>query len=137
PMVLGIADEFNRRGLSIFCPSRAAAELEGSKAFAREFMQRHKIPSPGYRICTTVDEALAVVKEAPFGFPMVLKADGLASGKGTVLAKDAKEAKAVVNLMMADKKFGSAGSKLVIEEFLTGEEVSFLVFSDGAKALPL
>ncbi len=137
PMVLGIADEFSRRGMSIFCPSRAAAELEGSKAFAREFMQRHKIPSPGYRICTTVDEALAVVKEAPFGFPMVLKADGLASGKGTVLAKDAKEAKAVVTLMMTDKKFGSAGSKLVVEEFLTGEEVSFLVFSDGSKALPL
>jgi phosphoribosylamine--glycine ligase len=137
PMVLGIADEFNRRGLSIFCPSRAAAELEGSKAFAREFMQRHNVPSPGYRICTTVDEALAVVKEAPFGFPMVLKADGLASGKGTVLAKDAKEAKAVVTSMMTDKKFGSAGAKLVVEEFLNGEEVSFLVFSDGAKVLPL
>jgi phosphoribosylamine---glycine ligase len=137
PMILGIADEFSRRGLSIFCPSRAAAEIEGSKAFAREFMQRHKVPSPGYRVCTTVDEALGVVKEAPFGFPMVLKADGLASGKGTVLASNAKEARAVISLMMTDKKFGSAGSKLVIEEFLTGEEVSFLVFSDGAKALPL
>jgi phosphoribosylamine--glycine ligase len=137
PMVLGIADEFTRRGMSIFCPSRAAAELEGSKAFAREFMQRHHIPSPGYRICTSVEDALKVVKEAPFGFPMVLKADGLASGKGTVVAKDAAEAKAVVNTMMTEKKYGSAGSKIVIEECLEGEEVSFLVFSDGARVVPM
>lgn len=137
PMVLGIADEFTRRGMSIFCPSRAAAELEGSKAFAREFMQRHKIPSPGYRICASAEEALKTVKEAPFGFPMVLKADGLASGKGTVIAKDAAEAKSVVNMLMTEKKFGSAGSKLVLEQFLDGEEVSFLVFSDGARVVPM
>ena len=137
PMVLGIADEFTRRGMSIFCPSRAAAELEGSKAFAREFMQRHKIPSPRYRICSSVEEATKAVKEAPFGYPMVLKADGLASGKGTVLAKDAAEAKAVVSLMMTEKKFGTAGSKMIVEEFLEGEEVSFLVFSDGARVVPM
>ncbi len=137
PMVLGIADEFQRRGLSIFCPSRAAAELEGSKAFAREFMQRHKIASPGYEICATPEEARAFVKKAPFGFPVVVKADGLASGKGTVIANDAAEAKAVVEAVMTDKKFGSAGSKLVMEEFLQGEEVSFLVFSDGAKVVPM
>jgi phosphoribosylamine--glycine ligase len=137
PMVLGIADEFQRRGLSIFCPSRAAAELEGSKAFAREFMQRHKIASPGFEICSTPEEALAFVKKAPFGFPVVVKADGLASGKGTVVANDAAEAKAVVDAVMTEKKFGSAGSKLVMEEFLQGEEVSFLVFSDGAKVVPM
>jgi len=137
PMVLGIGDEFARRGMLIFSPSRAAAELEGSKAFAREFMQRHKVPSPGYRVCRTVDEAKQAVEEAPFGFPMVLKADGLASGKGTIIASDAAEARSVVDLMMTDKKFGNAGSRLVIEEHLQGEEVSFLVLSDGARVVPL
>ena len=137
PMVLGIGDEFARRGLPIFSPSRAAAELEGSKAFAREFMQRHKVPSPAYRICRTLEDAKKTVKAAPFGFPMVLKADGLASGKGTILAKDAAEATAAVDLMMTDRKFGNAGSRMVIEEFLQGEEVSFLVLSDGARVVPL
>jgi phosphoribosylamine--glycine ligase len=137
PMVLGIADEFQRRGLPIFCPSRAAAELEGSKAFAREFMQRHKIPSPRYEICSSIEEAAGFVERAPFGYPVVVKADGLAAGKGTLVAKDAGEAKAAVNQMMTEKKFGIAGSKMVMEEFLPGEEVSFLVFSDGAKVVPM
>jgi len=137
PMVLGIADEFGRRGLSIFCPSRQAAELEGSKAFAREFMERHKIPSPRYAICASLDEAEAFVTKAPFGFPLVIKADGLASGKGTLVVKNAAEARSVVASMMADKKFGTAGSKLVMEEFLPGEEVSFLVFSDGSRVVPM
>src|SRR5262245_6739408 len=83
PMVLGIGDEFVRRGLSIFCPSRAAAEIEGSKAFAREFMQRHQIPSPRYEICNSPEEAASFLKRAPFGYPVVVKADGLAAGKGT------------------------------------------------------
>jgi phosphoribosylamine--glycine ligase len=137
PMVLGIADEFARRGLSIFCPSRQAAELEGSKAFAREFMERHKIPSPRYAICASLDEAEAFVNEAPFGFPLVIKADGLASGKGTLVVRNAAEARSVVASMMADKKFGTAGSKLVMEEFLPGEEVSFLIFSDGSRVVPM
>ncbi len=137
PMVLGMADEFQRRGLSIFCPSRSAAELEGSKAFAREFMQRHNIPSPGYEICTTPEECEAFLKKAPFGFPVVVKADGLAAGKGTVVVHDAAEGRAVVNQIMTERKFGTAGSKIVIEEFLPGEEVSFLVFSDGAKVVPM
>jgi phosphoribosylamine--glycine ligase len=137
PMVLGIADEFGRRGLSIFCPSRQAAELEGSKAFAREFMERHKIPSPRYAICASLDEAEAFVKEAPFGFPLVIKADGLASGKGTLVVDNAAEARSVVASMMTDKKFGTAGSKLVMEEFLPGEEVSFLIFSDGSRVVPM
>jgi phosphoribosylamine---glycine ligase len=137
PMVLGIGDEFVRRGLRIFCPSRGAAEIEGSKAFAREFMTRHNVPSPRYEVCSTLDEALAFVKKAPFGYPFVVKADGLAAGKGTAVVQDAGEAKAFVEQIMADKKFGSAGAKIVMEEFLRGEEVSFLVFSDGARVVPM
>ena len=137
PMVLGIGDEFHRRGMSIFCPSRAAAEIEGSKAFAREFMDRHKIPSPRYEICRSHDEGLNFVKRAPLGWPVVVKADGLASGKGTFVAKDKAEAKTVVGQLMAEKKFGNAGAKVVIEEFLPGEECSFLLFCDGAKVVPM
>jgi len=137
PMVLGIGDEFARRGLAIVCPSRAAAEIEGSKAFAREFMQKHNVPSPRYEICASEEEAGAFVGRAPFGFPVVVKADGLAGGKGTVVVQDAAEARAVVAQMMTEKKFGSAGAKLIMEEFLPGEEVSFLVFSDGAKVVPM
>jgi phosphoribosylamine--glycine ligase len=137
PMVLGIADEFRRRELPIFCPSRAAAEIEGSKAFAREFMHRHNIPSPRYEICASPDDAQAFVKKKPFGFPFVIKVDGLASGKGTLVVKDAAEAKAAVDEIMTDKKFGVAGAKVVMEEFLEGEEVSFLVFSDGSRVVPM
>jgi phosphoribosylamine--glycine ligase len=118
-------------------PSREAAEIEGSKAFAREFMDRHKIPSPRYAVCATLEDAEAFVAKAPFGFPMVIKADGLAQGKGTVVAEDAAEAKKAVVHMMTEKKLGSAGLKLVMEEFLPGEEVSFLVLSDGSRVVPL
>jgi phosphoribosylamine--glycine ligase len=137
PMVLGIGDEFIRRGLRIFCPSRGSAEIEGSKAFARDFMARHKVPSPRFEVCSSLDEALAFVKNAPLGYPFVVKADGLAAGKGTAVVQDAAEAKAFVEQIMADKKFGSAGAKVVMEEFLQGEEVSFLVFSDGARVVPM
>jgi phosphoribosylamine--glycine ligase len=137
PMVLGIADEFQRRGLSIFCPSRAAAEIEGSKAFAREFMQRHNIPSPRYEICTSPEAAQDFVMRSPFGYPLVIKADGLASGKGTLVVADKAEARTAVTQMMTDKKFGTAGAKLVMEEFLEGDEVSFLVFSDGSRVVPM
>jgi phosphoribosylamine--glycine ligase len=92
PMVLGIADEFARRELRIFCPSRAAAEIEGSKAFARDFMKRHNIPSPRYAVCGSPEDARALLRQAPFGFPVVLKADGLASGKGTLIAQTREEA---------------------------------------------
>jgi phosphoribosylamine--glycine ligase len=137
PMVLGIGDEFERRGLRIFSPSRGAAEIEGSKVFAREFMTRHKIPSPRYEVCGSLDEALAFVNKAPLGFPFVVKADGLAAGKGTAVVQDAAEAKGFVEQAMASRKFGSAGAKIVMEEFLQGEEVSFLVFSDGATVVPM
>jgi phosphoribosylamine--glycine ligase len=138
PMVLGISDEFARRDLLIFCPSRGAAEIEGSKVFAREFMQRHNIPSPRYEVCTTPEEAAAFVKEAPFGYPFVAKVDGLAAGKGTLIIHDKGEGKEAVAQMMTDKKkFGTAGAKLVMEEYLPGEEVSFLVLSDGSRVVPL
>jgi len=137
PAVLGIADEFHRRGLTIFCPSRAASELEGSKAFAREFMDRHKIPSPGHQVCTSIDEAREFLKTSRLGYPLVIKADGLAAGKGVVIAADKAEADAAVSEMMTDKKFGMAGARVVFEEFLIGEEVSFLVFSDGSKVVPM
>jgi phosphoribosylamine--glycine ligase len=137
PMVLGIGDEFERRGLRIFCPSRGAAEIEGSKAFAREFMSRHGIPSPRYEVCASHEEAIAFLERSPFGFPQVVKADGLASGKGTLLVEDAAAARAAVDGIMAEKRFGTAGSKIVMEEFLQGEEVSFLVFSDGARVVPM
>jgi phosphoribosylamine--glycine ligase len=137
PMVLGLADEFRRRGLRVFCPTRAAAEIEGSKVFAREFMRRHEIPSPRFELLSSYEEAQDFVRRAPFGFPLVLKADGLASGKGTVLAADREEALAAVATMMRDRRFGTAGERLVAEEFLSGEEVSFLVLSDGARAVPL
>jgi phosphoribosylamine---glycine ligase len=137
PMVLGIGDEFQRRGLPIFCPSRSAAEIEGSKAFAREFMNRHEIPSPRYAICSSREEADQAVKDGTLGYPLVLKVDGLAAGKGVVVVEDEAEALAAVAEMMSDKKFGTAGAKLVMEEFLPGEEVSFLVFSDGARVVPM
>ena len=137
PMVLGIADEFQRRGLTIFCPSRAAAELEGSKVFAREFMWRHDIPSPKFEICPSKEAAEAFVKKAPWGFPMVIKADGLASGKGTFVVSDLAEAADAVAELMEGRKFGTAGAKLVMEEFLPGDEVSFLVFSDGTRVVPM
>lgn len=135
PMVLGIADEFKRRGLSIFCPSRAAAEIEGSKVFAREFTRRHGIPSPNFETCTSLEAARDFVGRAPFGYPLVVKVDGLAGGKGTVIVKDREEALEAVSQLT--RKFGTASSKLVMEEHLTGEEVSFLVFSDGSRVVPM
>ena len=100
-------------------------------------MQRHKIPSPRYEVCASLDEAEAFVARAPFGFPMVIKADGLAPGKGTVVAEDARRGEEAVVQMMTEKKLGSAGLKLVMEEFLPGEEVCFLVLSDGSRVVPL
>jgi phosphoribosylamine--glycine ligase len=137
PMVLGIGDEFQRRGLAIFCPSRAAAEIEGSKAFAREFMSRHDIPSPRYVICSSREEADDAVEKGTLGYPLVLKVDGLAAGKGVIVVESKAEAQAAVADMMSDKKFGTAGAKLVMEEFLSGDEVSFLVFSDGSRVVPM
>jgi phosphoribosylamine---glycine ligase len=137
PMVLGIADEFQRRSLTIFAPTRAAAEIEGSKAFARDFMTRHGIPSPRYAIAGSPEEALRTVDAGTLGFPVVLKADGLAAGKGAIIAQDAAQAREAVHALMEEKRLGRAGARLVLEEFLPGEEVSFLVISDGARVVPL
>jgi len=135
PLSLGVADEFERRGLAIFGPSQKAARLESSKAFAKEFMQRVHIPTAHYAICRTtaeVHDALALI-----GAPVVVKADGLAAGKGVVIAKTKEEASRVAADMLARKLVGEAGSRVVLEEFLKGEELSFLVVTDGSTLVPL
>jgi phosphoribosylamine--glycine ligase len=135
PLTLGVVDEFNRRGLRIFGPTRAAARLESSKSFAKQFMQRFKIPTAGYAVCNAVQE----VKEAlsHFSAPVVVKADGLAAGKGVVIAQTKEEAARVAGDMLSGKMLGSAGACVVLEEFLQGEELSFLVLSDGERVTPL
>jgi len=135
PIVLGIGDEFQRRNLRIFAPSRTAGELEGSKVFAREFMERHQIPAPRHRVCGSEDEIQSFFDDAPFGYPVVVKADGLAGGKGTSVAQNEAEARAAAADMMKERKFGTAGAKLVMEECLEGEEVSFFVLSDGSRVV--
>jgi phosphoribosylamine--glycine ligase len=137
PLMLGLADELHKRDLSVFGPTRAAAELEGSKAFAKEFMSRHNIPTAKYRIASSLDEAEAVLKSGEIGWPLVVKADGLAAGKGVVVAADEKEARAAIDKLMKDRAHGSAGDRLVLEECLVGDEVSFFALSDGGKVLPL
>jgi phosphoribosylamine--glycine ligase len=137
PLVLGIVDEFKKRGLRIMGPTRAAAELEGSKVFAREFLTRHNVPSPRYSICGSFDEAERILKEGALGFPCVVKADGLASGKGAVVCQTREEAVSAASSMLKDKRLGKAGERVVIEEFIPGEEVSFLVLCDGTRAVPL
>jgi len=135
PLSLGIVDEFQRRGLRVFGPTAAAARLESSKIFAKEFMQRHRIPTAHYAICTSEKE----IKDAlpHFSTPIVVKADGLAAGKGVVIAKTREEAGAVALQMIAGKLVGEAGNRVVFEEFLEGEEVSFLAICDGERAIPL
>jgi len=135
PLALGVADEFARRGLPIFGPTQAAARLESSKSFAKEFMQRYQVPTPHYAICASADE----VKDALAHFhpPIVVKADGLAAGKGVVLAQTKEEAATVAAEMLSGKLLGEAGAKVVLEEFLEGEELSFLVMSDGERVAPL
>ena len=137
PLDLGITDLFASRGLRIFGPSRAAARLECSKAFAKNFMARHGIPTARYRICASADEARAVVTSGEFGLPLVVKADGLAAGKGVVVAQTVDEANAAIKSMMEERQFGDSGSRVVLEECLTGPEVSFFAVCDGARATPL
>ncbi len=137
PLMLGLADEFHKRELRVFGPTRAAAELEGSKAFAKDFMSRYNIPTANYRIANSLDEAEAVIKNGEIGWPLVVKADGLASGKGVTVATSADEARAAIEKLMKERAHGSAGDRLVLEECLTGDEVSFFALSDGSKVLPL
>lgn len=137
PLSRGIADLFASSGLRIFGPSRAAAQLECSKVFAKAFMARHGIPTARYRACDDADTAHAVVASGELGYPLVVKADGLASGKGVVVAPDRETADLAVRAAMEDRQFGDAGSRVVIEECLVGPEVSFFAICDGRRAAAL
>ncbi|MET1080650.1 MAG: phosphoribosylamine--glycine ligase [Pseudomonas sp.] len=135
PLVAGVVDLFRSRGLDCFGPTKGAAQLEGSKAFTKDFLARHKIPSADYQNFTDVDAALAYVRKK--GAPIVIKADGLAAGKGVIVAMTLAEAEAAVRDMLAGNAFGEAGSRVVVEEFLDGEEASFIVMVDGKNVLPM
>jgi len=135
PLVDGVVDAFQAQGLAIFGPSAKAAQLEGSKSFTKDFLARHKIPTGSYANFTDVDEALAYVREQ--GVPIVVKADGLAAGKGVIVALTLKEAEDAIKDMLAGNAFGEAGHSVVIEEFLEGEEASFIVMVDGKNVLPM
>jgi len=137
PLTLGIVDEFEKHSLKIFGPNKNAAELEGSKVFAKQFMERHRIPSGKFDIADSVEQAKKIVGLGKFSFPLVVKADGLAAGKGVILCRNQKRAEEAIDAIMVEKKFGEAGNKVVIEEFLVGKEASFIVISDGVKILPL
>ncbi|MFO7527643.1 MAG: phosphoribosylamine--glycine ligase [Marinobacter sp.] len=135
PLVAGVVDKFEERGLRIFGPSAGAAQLEGSKAFTKDFLARQQIPTAAYANFTDVDEALAYVRGQ--GAPIVVKADGLAAGKGVIVAMTLEEAEDAIRDMLAGNAFGDAGSRVVIEEFLDGEEASFIVMVDGEHVLPM
>jgi phosphoribosylamine--glycine ligase len=137
PLDRGVADLFTSRGLSIFGPSRTAAQLECSKVFAKAFMARHGVPTARYRACETASDAHAIVASGELGFPVVVKADGLAAGKGVVVAPDQPAAAAAIAAAMEDRLFGDAGSRVVLEECLSGPEVSFFAICDGTRATPL
>ncbi len=134
PLVLGVVDEFTAAGLKIFGPTQAAAQLEGSKAFTKDFLARHQIPTAEYQNFTEIEPAIAYVREK--GAPIVVKADGLAAGKGVIVAMTLSEAEDAIKDMLAGNAFGEAGSRVVIEEFLDGEEASFIVMVDGKNVLP-
>src|SRR5580704_12364125 len=135
PLQLGVVDEFTRRGYRIFGPTKAAAKLESSKSFAKEFMQRYHIPTAHYAICDSPEEVSDALPH--FHMPVVVKADGLAAGKGVVICKSKEEASTVAAEMLSGKMLGEAGSRVVLEECLKGEELSFLVLSDGERVAPL
>lgn len=137
PLSLGIGDVFRKMGLRIFGPSAEAAQLESSKVFAKLFMERHKIPTPPFQICGSYQEAEDIIKKDDFGYPLVIKADGLAAGKGVVVCNDQKEALNAAKLMMVEKKFGPSGERIIVEQCLTGQEMSFMVISDGERFIPL
>jgi len=135
PLVAGVVDRFRAAGLACFGPNRIAAQLEGSKAFAKDFLQRHNIPTASYEVFSDLDEALACVRRR--GAPIVIKADGLAAGKGVIVALTLADAEQALRDMLGAQSFGDASSRVVIEEFLEGEEASYIVMSDGRNVLPL
>ena len=135
PLVIGVVDAFRQAGLKIFGPTQAAAQLEGSKAFTKDFLARHNIPTAAYANFTEIEPALEYVRAQ--GAPIVVKADGLAAGKGVIVAMTLEEAEDAIKDMLAGNAFGDAGSRVVIEEFLDGEEASFIVMVDGKNVLPM
>ncbi|MFZ0560037.1 MAG: phosphoribosylamine--glycine ligase [Terriglobales bacterium] len=135
PLLLGVVDEFTQRGWRIFGPTRAAAQLETSKSFAKEFLQRHRIPTAHYAICNSSEEVRDALPH--FHTPIVVKADGLAAGKGVVIAQSKDEASTAATEMLSGRMLGEAGARVVLEEFLQGDELSFLVVSDGERVAPL
>lgn len=135
PLVMGVVDVFTAAGLTIFGPTKGAAQLEGSKAFTKDFLARHHIPTAAYQNFTEIEPALAYLNKV--GAPIVIKADGLAAGKGVIVAMTLKEAQDAVHDMLAGNAFGDAGHRIVIEEFLTGEEASFIVMVDGKNIIPM
>jgi len=135
PLVLGVVDRFTEAGLKCFGPTQAAAQLEGSKAFTKDFLARHQIPTAAYATFTEIEPAIAYVRQQ--GTPIVVKADGLAAGKGVILAQTEQEAIDAIQDMLAGNAFGEAGHRVVIEEFLSGEEASFIVMVDGEHILPM
>ncbi len=137
PLGNGLADRFESEGRPVFGPTRGAAQLETSKAFAKDFMRRHAVPTARYKVCTAAADAHAAIRSGEFGDALVVKADGLAAGKGVVVAPDRATAEAAVDAAMIDRSFGDAGSRVVLEELLTGPEVSFFVVADGERYVPL
>lgn len=135
PLVIGVVDAFKQAGLTIFGPTQGAAQLEGSKAFTKDFLARHNIPTAAYENFTEIEPALAYLDKV--GAPIVIKADGLAAGKGVIVAMTLQEAKDAVHDMLAGNAFGDAGHRIVIEEFLDGEEASFIVMVDGENVIPM
>ncbi len=135
PLVAGIVDEFEKESLKVFGPNKKCARLEGSKAFSKDFMIRHNLPTAKYKEYTDLNKAIAEIDE--FGYPVVIKADGLAAGKGVVIPENKEDAIETLKEMMADHKFGNAGDKIVIEEFLTGIETSILAFVDNNTIVPM
>lgn len=137
PLVDGLADALVERGVAVFGPSRAAARLEGSKVFAKEFMARHNIPTARHRVVDNVEDAMKAVTGGYFSFPVVVKAEGLAAGKGVIIAEDAAQARRAIEDLLIERKLGEAGARLVIEECLAGRELSYLIFSDGKGYAPM
>ena len=137
PLSHGVVDLFAARGGAIVGPTRAAAQLESSKSFAKDFMARHGVPTARFRVCGSAEGARAAVASGEYGYPLVLKADGLAAGKGVVIAEDKASADAAVHAAMIERRFGAAGEQIVLEEFLVGEEASYFVLADGTSCVPL
>jgi phosphoribosylamine--glycine ligase len=137
PLVDGLVDALTERGIAAFGPSRAAARLEGSKVFAKEFMARHNIPTASYRVVDNAGDAFKAASDGSFNFPVVVKAEGLAAGKGVIIAEDEAQARQAIQDLMVERKLGEAGERLVIEECLVGRELSYLVFSDGEDFTPM